>query len=300
MVTARFCTRWVVLLTSIFLLSACGGDTTTTTASLISDGTAATPTQLTSINSATTNSGQVGNKAAGKSYYTANVSSSTTYIITLYGLSADADLEVYSGRPFDYILGPECASRNGSTTVEHCTVTTNSTTTTMNIAVDGQYTLDGATYSISVNAVSLPVLTCTAGYNHCFDFESGPTPPEFVQSGTGALWSIDSISAAANGTKSFISGVTPDPGTSCFSYTPPEASTFVSFNRKVSSEQYNDLLLFYIDDVLQPLVWSGTVSWERVIFNTVSGTHTYKWCYSKNSTTTVSPDSAWVDDIGIK
>ena len=159
----------------MFLLSACWGDTTTTTTSLISEGQT-TPVPLT-LNAEAPHSGTVGNKAAGKSYYTANVSSSTTYTITLYGLSADADLEVYSGRPFDYILGPECASRNGSTTVEHCTVTTNSTTTTMNIAVDGQYASVGATFSISVNAVSLPVLTCIAGYNHCFDFESGTTPP---------------------------------------------------------------------------------------------------------------------------
>ncbi|MEK6700401.1 MAG: hypothetical protein AABZ10_15320 [Nitrospirota bacterium] len=298
MVTARFWTRLMVLLMSMFLLSACGGDDSTTTTTGTSEGTL-TPVSL-ALNAEAPHSGTVGNESVGKSYYTATVASSTTYIITLYGLSADADLEVYNDRPFTYILGPECASRNGSTTVEHCTVTTNSTTTTMNIAVDGQDTLSGATYSISVNAVSLLKSTCTAGYNHCFDFESGLTPPEFVQSGTGALWSIDSTSAAANGTKSFISGVTPDPGTSCFSYTPPEASSFVSFNRKAGSEPYNDLLLFYIDDVLQPLVWSGTVSWERVIFNTVSATHTYKWCYSKNSTTTVSPDSAWVDDIGVK
>ncbi len=302
MVTARFWTRWMVLLISIFLLSACGGDTTTTSTGT-SEGTP-TPFSLT-LNTDTPHSGTVGNKSVGKSYYTtsAPVVSGTTYTITLYGLSADADLLVYNDHPFDFITDPVspwgCTSRNGSTTVEHCTVTAESTT--MNIAVDGQYTLSGATFSISVNAVSMAASTCIAsGYTflHCFDFEGAPSLP-FVSSGNAA-WSIDNTNPAVSGTQSYRSGTIIDSQTSCFSYTPPEASTFVSFNRKVSSEQYHDLLLFYIDDVLQPLVWSGTVSWERVIFNTVSGTHTYKWCYSKNSTTSSGSDSAWVDDIGIK
>jgi hypothetical protein len=64
MVTARFCTRWMVLLISIFLLSACGGDDTTTSNSLTSEGTATTPfsTPL-PVNTETPYSGQVGNKA---------------------------------------------------------------------------------------------------------------------------------------------------------------------------------------------------------------------------------------------
>jgi hypothetical protein len=229
------------------------------------------------------------------------VTPNTTYTITLYGLSADADLEVYNDRPFTYILGPECVSQNGSTVVERCTVTTNSTTTTMYIAVDGSDTLSGATYTISVNAVSLSTASCSSGYVHCFNFDSGTlgTLPSEFSGGTGVSWTIDdtySVSVA----QSLRSGAIGNSETSCFSYTPPEASTFVSFNRKVSSEQYNDLLLFYIDEVLQPLVWSGNVDWQRVIFNTVSATHTYKWCYSKNSSTADPIDRAWVDDIGIK
>lgn len=305
MATARFRTRWMVLLISIFLLSACGGDTTTTTTSLTSEGTITVPfSTLLPVNTATPFSGQVGNKAAGKSYYTtASVTPNTTYTITLYGLSADADLEVYNDRPFTYILGPECVSQNGSTVVERCTVTTNSTTTTMYIAVDGSDTLSGATYTISVNGPRSAGLCDYAGTDvTCFNFESGvidTTKIILTETGGGALWNIGNISATT-GSYSILSGPLSNAQTSCFSNTPTTATSYVSFNLKTDSEKYFGLLLFYIDDVLQPPVWSGNMpSWQRVTFNTVSGTHTYKWCHTKNSTNG-APDDVWVDDINIK
>jgi hypothetical protein len=286
----------MVLLISIFLLSACGGDTTTTITGT-SEGTADGPFVLDStlVNTDSPHSGTVGNKSVGKSYYTAAVTSGITYTITLYGLSADADLEVYNDRPFDYILGPECTSRNGSTSVEYCTVT--AIGATMKIAVNGQYTSEGATFSISVNGPD--AATACVGITGCIDFEDGVFPTSFLSAGTGLDWNIDTTEAV-NGTYNIRSGAIAHSETSCFSYTPTDATSYASFNLRVSSEQYNDLLLFYIDDVLQPPVWSGTVNWQRVIFNTVSATHTYKWCYSKNSTATVGSDLARLDDILIK
>ena len=292
----RFWTRWVVLLISMFLLSACGGDDSTTPTTGTSEGSTGTPVPLTR-NTATPHSGTVGNKAAGKSYYTADVSSGTTYTITLYGLSADADLEVYNGAPFDFPSGPVCTSRNGGTTIERCTVTADSNK--MNIAVDGSDTLSGATYSISVNG---PRLAGLCDYPAsidvtCIDFEIAP--PVFTFSGTVTTnWVVDTT-AAVSATHSIHAGALSSSQTSCFSFTPATATSYVSFNRMTNSEKYFGLLLFYIDDILQPPVWYDNIPWQRVTFNTVSGTHTYKWCHTKNSATG-APDDVWVDDINIK
>ncbi len=295
MATARFWTRWMVLLISIFLLSACGGGTTTTTPTGTSEGTATSPSSVTLlINTETPHSGTVGNKSVGKSYYTATgLTQGTVYTITLYGLSADADLEVYNGAPFDFISGPVCTSGKGGTTIERCMVTADSTT--MNIAVDGQYTLSGATYTISVNGPIVPATLCSGP--GCIDFE-GTTVPTFTYSGTATNWAVDTT-AAVSGTQSIHSGLLSNAQTSCFSSTPTTATSYASFNLRTDSEKYFGLLLFYIDDVLQPPVWYGSLSWQRVTFNTVLGTHTYKWCHTKNSANG-APDDVWVDDINIK
>ena len=294
MVTARFRTRWMVLLISMFLLSACGGDDTSTPPTGTSEGTATSPSSsLLTINTDAPHSGTVGNKSVGKSYYTATgLTLGTTYTITLYGLSADADLEVYNGAPFDFPSGPVCTSGKGGTTIERCMVTADSPT--MNIAVDGQYTLSGATYSISVNGPIVPATLCSGP--GCTDFEG--SIPTFTFSGTVTNWVVDT-KAAVSVTHSIHSGPLNNSETSCFSYTPTSTTSYVSFNLRTDSEKYFGLLLFYIDDVLQPPVWYGSLSWQRVTFNTVLGTHTYKWCHTKNSANG-APDDAWVDDINIK
>ena len=45
--------------------------------------------------------------------------------------------------------------------------------------------------------------------------------------------------------------------------------------------------------------WSGTLAWGNVSFNTTSGAHEYKWCYTKDFTGSSGTDEAWVDNISI-
>ncbi len=70
----------------------------------------------------------------------------------------------------------------------------------------------------------------------------------------------------------------------------------IKFYRKVSSESGLDWLRFYIDDVKNG-EWSGTESWAQAAYPVTDGIHTFKWTYSKNGSTSVGSDTAWIDDI---
>jgi hypothetical protein len=281
-------------------------------------------------------SGQVGNTTTGnKSYYYFTAPSDNTYTITLYGLSADADLWVYKNHPFNFIDGPDCKSVNGGTTSEQCRITA-TTNDTLYIEVDGEFALSGATYSISVNTpqgwqACLGTLGST-----CFSFDTGTTYDNSywytttgfvssttistdtslgpVSSGPVPPWDIDCLpvdnGVAGSGcnihSNLYISTTTSNGATSCVSYTFTTTLTnsFVSFNYKTNSTTDYDLLLFYIDNVRQLPAWSGSLGWQNVMFNTTTGTHTYKWCHS-NSNTDASPPLAtigdvWVDNIYIQ
>lgn len=73
----------------------------------------------------------------------------------------------------------------------------------------------------------------------------------------------------------------------------------VSFWWKVSSQIGGDFLRFYIDGVEQSGSISGTTgTWARKSFLvTTSGTHTFKWAYTKNASTSSGSDCGWVDEV---
>jgi poly(beta-D-mannuronate) lyase len=69
-----------------------------------------------------------------------------------------------------------------------------------------------------------------------------------------------------------------------------------SFWWKVSSQTNNDNLIFYIDNVEQARI-SGEVGWQYKTNTLSSGSHTFKWTYTKNSSITQGLDRAWVDEF---
>jgi hypothetical protein len=79
------------------------------------------------------------------------------------------------------------------------------------------------------------------------------------------------------------------------SYNVP-ANDSISFYLKVSSEENNDKLKFYID-TQEKGNWSGNQYWQRASFPLTQGTHTLKWIYSKNSSASSGSDCAWLDFI---
>lgn len=73
----------------------------------------------------------------------------------------------------------------------------------------------------------------------------------------------------------------------------------ISFWWNVSSQSGGDYLRFYIDGVEQSGSISGTTgTWARKTFTVATaGTHTLKWAYTKNSSTTAGSDCGWVDEV---
>jgi len=70
----------------------------------------------------------------------------------------------------------------------------------------------------------------------------------------------------------------------------------ISFYCKVSSELACDYLSFYIDDNRQD-AWSGERDWKQVSLPVTAGRRTFRWEYTKDSSSSSGYDTAWIDDI---
>jgi len=71
----------------------------------------------------------------------------------------------------------------------------------------------------------------------------------------------------------------------------------ISFYYNVSSEENNDYLKFYIDNV-EESSWSGNVGWTKYEKTDIEiWTYVYKWCYIKNWSINAWSDTAWIDYI---
>jgi hypothetical protein len=74
-----------------------------------------------------------------------------------------------------------------------------------------------------------------------------------------------------------------------------EAGT-ISFYYRVSSESGWDYLRFYIDGV-EKGEWSGEDAWNQAEYSVTTGTHTFRWRYSKDGSESDGSDCGWVDMI---
>ncbi|MGA2171955.1 MAG: GLUG motif-containing protein [Sedimentisphaerales bacterium] len=123
------------------------------------------------------------------------------------------------------------------------------------------------------------------------DFSALP----WVQGGA-ANWITES-STVWQGTYAAKSGAISNSQSSSIQFTIDTADReILSFYCKVSSESGHDELLFYIDDSLRGS-WSGEYGWSEITYNFAPGVHTFKWSYSKDSSTSSGSDCAWLDNI---
>lgn len=76
------------------------------------------------------------------------------------------------------------------------------------------------------------------------------------------------------------------------------SSGYISFAYKTSSESCCDKLKFYIDGNLMGS-WGGEVSWTVTSLSVGSGSHTFKWEYSKDASVNTGSDKVWIDEIKI-
>ena len=70
----------------------------------------------------------------------------------------------------------------------------------------------------------------------------------------------------------------------------------VSFWYKVSSESGYDKFHFYIDSE-ELVTASGEVAWTRAAFPVATGSHTFRFTYSKDGSVNRNSDCAWIDDV---
>ena len=157
-----------------------------------------------------------------------------------------------------------------------------------------------ATYNIKLFRLD-DAAGCTAG-GTCTTFQGlSGLPAGFTTSaGSSAPWVIDSSNA---GDYALKSGAIGDSQTSCVETT--VNSWFIVFSLSTSAEtdMYYDCLKFYIDGV-QKGDWYGVTSWKRVLYSSAPGTHTYRWCYEKDSSDPKPypanlQDAVWIDDVEI-
>ncbi len=113
---------------------------------------------------------------------------------------------------------------------------------------------------------------------------------------TGGNWTRDNT-VSYDGNYSMKSAVIGNSAQTSMEITLNVASAgSISFLRKVSSESGYDFLRFYIDGV-EKGEWSGAQDWTEVSYPVTTGSHLFKWEYSKDGSQVSGSDCAWVDNI---
>lgn len=265
-----------------------GGTDGGTTGGTVTVGTSSNPAQL------KVGASQQSTVAATGAYYyvfTAGTSSGS-HAISLTNTQSDLSWDLYSDANYSSLFVYNC-DKNWGTQDEVCTVL---------LTANAKYYLRvnnwdnvTSTYTVAVNFLD-PAAGCGSGT--CLNFETGSVPTAISMSGN-LPWTVDNATSAT-GAYSIRSGAITHNQSSCFEYTPASSTSIVTFSLKTDSEEYVDKLKFYIDGSLQSATWSGATPWIKVMFNAAAGSHTYKWCYTKDSSMSNGADAVWVDDIEFK
>jgi hypothetical protein len=113
---------------------------------------------------------------------------------------------------------------------------------------------------------------------------------------TGGNWTRDN-STAFDGSYSMKSAAIGNNSQTAMQITLNVATAgTIAFAQKVSSESGYDFLKFFIDDV-EKGSWSGNQDWTEISYAVTTGSHTFKWVYSKDGSAIGGSDCAWVDNI---
>lgn len=129
------------------------------------------------------------------------------------------------------------------------------------------------------------------------NFETNAITP--LTTGGSANWATQS-SVKYAGTYAAKSGTITDSQTTQMSHTIviPAGGATLSFFYSVSSESGYDYLRFYIDGVQQNQ-WSGAIGWTQQSYILAAGSRTLRWEYTKDASSSVGTDAAYIDNISI-
>jgi predicted outer membrane repeat protein len=119
----------------------------------------------------------------------------------------------------------------------------------------------------------------------------------FFTTGGNKIWFTQSATTH-DGVSAGQSGVI-NHSQSTYLQTTVENAGTLSFWWRVSSQSSGDYLRFYIDGLEQSGSISGTAgTWVRKTFAVATaGSHTFKWAYTKNASTSSGSDCGWVDQV---
>ena len=164
-----------------------------------------------------------------------------------------------------------------------------------NITADGRATLKGLArgtqilFLISLGLTLLSLMPSRAqSLNDALDdtltWSTGGYNPWYGQTG----YTHDGVDAAMSGylvdyQSSWIETTVTGPGTIWFWW-------------KVSSETNYDFLTFIVDGVTNTAI-SGEVDWQQYTNHVSTGSHTFRWCYSKDKAYSTGADHGWLDQV---
>ena len=129
---------------------------------------------------------------------------------------------------------------------------------------------------------------------YLYHFEDGVVPSNFSMSGN-ADWSVTS-STYASGSYGLKAGSIVHNQTSCVSLTQTTVAGPIVFQYKTSTDS-SDNLKFYIDGSLNKTLEAASSFTEYSTPVSISGSHTFKWCYEKDSSSSSGDDTVWLDEI---
>ena len=168
------------------------------------------------------------------------------------------------------------------------------------------------TYTVNPNVepgstfeIAYEMTTGLLSYEGSFTITYGTIMEDFESGQFGSNWTLSSVTPwtiTEGGTKGNYCAMSTNHNNNSEGYMILTVDVLapgdLTFWYKVSSENNYDKLHFYMDNQ-EKGVWSGTsnVEWAQFTQPVTTGTHSFKWSYTKDSSVSNGSDCAWIDDI---